>query len=556
LARQPHFDAVVIGSGAGGSAAAWRLCDHGLKVLLLEAGPRFDPARDYRLHLPDWERSNFPHLPGSQAPISFAEFDDLDPNEVQLRSWNAVTGPLVRGGRRQALGPGYWHVLGVGGSTLAFVGESHRLHPSAFKLRSQFGAGYDWPIEYPDLEPYYSLCERLIGVAGPVEQGVRWRSQPFPLPAHPLSPAARRLQAAGRRLGMNWQANSRAVLSEPYDGRPSCNYCGNCSRGCPRGDKGSADITFIRKADETGRLTLKANARLLRMFPGRDGRVAGIEYVERGSRNRLRTPILVLAAGAIQTPRLLLSSRSRKFPQGLANSSRQVGRNFMETLFWSSSGVAPDLSNSHVGLPSDAICWDFNGSQEIPGVVGGCRFNSAVQEIGLNGPIAYASRVVKGFGHALKDGVREKFGRCLSVGAIGECLPNDRTFVDLDPARNDEFGVPLPRIHSHLGPREVRRLRFMAEKARKLLDEAGATERIEEMGAWDLFSSTHVFGTCRMGATAADSAVDAQCRSHDHPNLFVADASVFPSTGGGESPSLTIHALAVRAGDHIAKEAG
>lgn len=555
MGLKQRFDAVVIGAGAGGAAAAWRLCEHGMKVLLLEAGPRFSPERDYKLHRPDWERQMFPELPGSQAKISFAEFDRLDDSHHDLRSWNKASGPMVRGNSREALGPGYWHVLGVGGSTLHFVGEAHRLHPEVMKLHSQFGVGQDWPISYADLEPYYGLCENLIGVAGPAEQGARWRSTPFPLPAHPLSPPARHLQAAGERIGMAWQANSRAALSAPYDGRPACNYCANCSRGCPLGDKGSADVTFVRKAEASGRLTLISGASLSHILPARNDSIAAIEYIKLGRRHRVDTPLLVLAAGAVQTPRLLLANRSRRHPRGLANSSGQVGRNFMETLFWSSTGLLADLTNSHVGLPSDAICWDFNGPAGIPGLVGGCRFNSNTQEIGLVGPIAYASRVVSGFGSQLKSGVRESFGHCLSVGAIGEFLPNEQTFVDLDPMAKDHLGLPLPRIHSHLGQSEIHRLHFMADHCRKLLRETGVTELVEEIGAWDLFSATHVFGTCRMGESADDSVVDRYGRSHEHPNLYITDASIFPSTGGGESPSLSIQALAVRTADHIVRTA-
>ncbi len=546
-----RFDAVVVGSGAGGAAAAWRLCDKGMRVLLLEAGPRFEPWIDYHVHRADWERQALPARRGSQAAVSFASFGELDVAERELRSWNSVTGPIVRANSRQPNGPGYWHVLGVGGSTLAFVGESHRLHPESMNLHSRFGVAADWPLSYAELEPYYTLCEQFIGVAGPAEQGARWRSAPYPLPAHPLSPAAKRLEAAGQRLGMNWQANSRAALSEVYDGRPACNYCGNCSRGCQLGDKGSADVTFIRKAEGSGKLTLKANSRLLRMHAAKDGRIVAVEYVQDKLVRRVETPVLVLAAGAVQTPRILLSNRGRHFPQGLANGSGQVGRNFMETLSWSSTGIVPELKNSHVGLPSDSICWDFNGPQGIPNVIGGCRFNSGVQESGLVGPIAYASRVVSGFGAALKDGVRNQFGHALTVGAIGEFLPNDESFVDLDPVRKDEFGIALPRLQSRLGLQEIERLRFMSAQARTLLKEAGATRLVEEFGAWDLFSATHVSGTCRMGRSATNSVVDDFGRSHDHPNLYITDASVFPSSGGGESPSLTIQALAIRSADKI-----
>lgn len=551
VAVKSNFDAVIVGSGAGGAAAAWRLCEQGLRVLLLEAGPRFKPARDYKLNQPDWERHLFPELPNSQAEVSFGPFAKLDPAEKGLRSWNKATGPMVRSDSREPLGPGYWHVMGVGGSTLHFVGESHRLHPDALRPRTSGGVNGDWPLEYADLEPYYTLCENLIGVAGPENPGSRWRTRPFPLPPHPLSPAALRLVAAGQRLGMHWQENFRAALSAPYDGRPACNYCGNCSRGCPIGDKGSADVTFIRQAENSGRLTLQPLSRLLHIYPGKNGNIQAIEYTSGKTRQRVLTPNLILAAGAVQTPRLLLAQRSRKFPEGLANGSGQVGRNFMETLFWSSSGIVPDLANSHVGLPSDAICWDFNGPTAIPGVVGGCRFHSNVQEIGMVGPIAYASRAVGGFGAALKKGVRATFGRCLSVGAIGEFLPNDETYVDLDPHKKDAWGIPLPRIHSRLGVEEIKRLRFMATKSREILKEAGVTELVEEVSSWDLFSATHVFGTCRMGKDSRNSVVDATSRSHDHPNLYIADASVFASSGGGESPSLTIQALAVRMADFI-----
>ncbi|BCB28009.1 GMC family oxidoreductase [Sulfurimicrobium lacus] len=521
-----------------------------MHVLILEAGPRFNPGADYRLHRPDWERFLFPDPAGSRGDFTIGTLGRLDPADEELRSWNRASGPLVRGNMRQAANPGYWHVQGVGGSTLHFVGESHRMHPDAMKLASQHGAGCDWPLDYAGLEPYYTLCENLVGVAGPAEQGARWRSQPYPLPPHPPSPSARKLLAAGRRLNMKWQENSRAALSMPFDGRPACNYCGNCSRGCPLGDKGSADVTFIRKAEASGRLTVKPLCPVVRFHSGAGGTIGSVEYIDNKKLQRVETPILILAAGAVQTPRLLLANRNRLYPEGFANSSGQVGRNFMETLSWSSSGLVAGLSHSHAGLPADVICWDFNAPDAIPGVIGGCRFNSATQEIGFTGPIAYASRVVSGFGAQLKNGVRTTFGRVMSVGAIGEFLPNEGTYVDLDPSRKDRLGMPFPRLHSQLERGEIQRLKFMASQSRRLLKEAGA-ELVEEAGAWDNFSATHVFGTCRMGNNPKTSVVDSHCRCHDHSNLFITDASVFPSSGGGEAPSLTISALAVRTADAI-----
>jgi choline dehydrogenase-like flavoprotein len=185
-------------------------------------------------------------------------------------------------------------------------------------------------------------------------------------------------------------------------------------------------------------------------------------------------------------------------------------------------------------------------------VVGGCRLTSGVQEIGFVGPISYATRAISGFGAALKQSVRESFGRALTVGALGDFLPNDATRVTIDPAERDANGVPLPRIHSHLTAQDIARLRFMAEQCRRVLREAGVKELVEEYGTYDFFSSTHVAGTCRMGADAGASVVDAFGKTHECPNLFIADGSVMPSLGGGEGPSLSISALAIRTADRIA----
>ncbi len=545
-------DVIVVGAGAGGAAVAWRLVEQGLNVLMLEAGERFNPSRDYKLHQADWERHQFPQTQASQGAVTVAKLDKLAPANHDLMSWNKSRGTLIKDNTRQPAGKGYIHVQGVGGSTLHFVGESHRLNPASMKLKTQFGVGHDWPIDYETLEPYYIQAEKLIGVAGPTEQPSRWRSEPFPLPPHPLSTSAQALVKAGSELGMHWQENSRAALSRPYDGRPACNYCGNCSRGCPIGDKGSADVTFVRHAEATGRLMVKSLCSVTDFDVAEDGRINSLSYVVAGKKHHVAAPVVVLAAGAVQTPRLLLSAKSHFMPNGLANRSGQVGKNFMETLFWSSTGIISEVANTHMGLPADAICWDFNSPDAINGVVGGCRFYSSTREMGFNGPIAYATRSTTGFGRQLKAQVREQFGRAVSVGAIAEFLPNPQSYIDLDETKKDENGIAYPRIHSHLTQQDITRLRFMAEQSRALLKQANAT-LVEEYGTFDYFATTHVFGTCKMGDDPSDSVVNSECQSHDHPNLFITDASVFPSTGGGEAPSLTIQALAIRAADYIAE---
>ena len=547
------FDVVVVGSGGGGGAAAWRLATQGLKVLVLEAGKRFDPVQDYRLNTPGWEKVDFPEKFGSQGKYTFVPMQALDPALADLRSWNAVTGPINQSGTRQPANGGYQHLRAIGGSTLRYTGEAHRMHPQSMRMQSRFGEAADWPVDYATLEPFYALAEQTIGVAGPAEPDARWRSSPFPLPAHSLSKGSHQLGQGAKKLGLSWVANSRAALSKPYDGRPTCNYCGNCNRGCPRTDKGSVDVTYIPKALATGRCTIMTEVTVTRVVA--TGRKVTHIDVAGTDGKILRIPVkrLVLACGAVETPRLLLASASAEAPAGLANASGQVGKNFMETLSWCSTGMVAAPVESFKGLPADAICWNFNHPDAIPGVIGGCRFSSGVHESGLNGAISYATRIVNGFGKAHKEAMRHALGQAISVGAIGEFLPNKDTFIDLDPTARDAHGVALARIQSQLSTQDIQRLRFMADTCRKIVRAAGATQLVEEYGTMDFFNTTHVFGTCRMGNEPKNSVVDAFGKSHAHDNLFITDASIFPSSGGGESPSLTIAALAIRTADAIAK---
>ena len=544
------YDVVIIGSGAGGGASAWALCQAGLKVLVLEAGPRFDPAKDYSLHQANWEQSNFPEPPSSHGRYTFSPLQPLDEKWQDLHSWSHLYGRYNKGTQR--LVGEYHHVRGVGGSTLHFSGEAHRLHPEAMQMHSRFGVAADWPLSYSELEPFYAEAERLIGIAGPAQDRQRPRQTPYPLPPHPKSFASQRLAAGCEQLGLSWQANSLAILSQSYDKRPPCNYCGNCARGCPRTDKGSVDVTFMRKALATGRCTLLTGATVSKLVAGDDDSVKQVLFSDaEGRQQQAQGRLFIVACGAIETPRLLLNSHSVHAPDGLANESGQVGLNFMETLSWGMNALHPESLGSHRGVPADSICWDFNAPDAIPGVIGGCRFTPNMAEANLIGPINYARRVVPGWGRSHKQTMREQFGRVLSLGAIGECLPNTKSYIDLDPEAVDQHDQPLARIHSYLAKDALQRLRFMTEKGREILEASGVEKILEQVSSYDHFSSTHVFGTCQMGGAAEDSVVDVNGRSHRWQNLYVVDASVFPSSGGGESPSLTIQALALRTARQI-----
>ena len=454
--EESTHDVVIVGSGAGGGAAAWALSSHGIKVLLLEAGPAYDPLKDYRLERDDWELTGFPFKPGSKGKHSFAKLQPLEDRWQGLRNWNQHASIQVTGKRR--IVSAYHHVRGVGGSTLHFTGEAHRMHPAAMQMQSRFGVAADWPLDYEELEPWYCKAEQLIGVAGPTTDTRRPRSKPCPLPPHKPSYASRKIGEGCSKLGLGWESNPVAALSAPYDDRPACNYCANCTRGCPRLDKGSVDITFVKKALDSGNCTLRTETTVTRVEPGPKNRVAAVHYVDAtGRKHRTSARAVVIACGAVETPRLLLLSKNRHAPDGLANESGQVGRNFMETLFWSSSGLHPERLGSHRGHPSDSICWDYNAPDAIPGVIGGCRFSPGMAEAELNGPARYAQRVVPGWGKAHKARLREVFGKVLTIGAIGENLPNPGSRVDLDPTEKDASGLSVARIHSHLDETELLR---------------------------------------------------------------------------------------------------
>ena len=543
-----NYDVVIVGAGAGGGAVAWALSRQNVKVLLLEAGPAYAADVDFKLTTQNWE-DNFPHKYKSPA-VRFISRQKLKKQYDGLRSWNHMRGRLNTSNERISFG--YHRVQGVGGSSLQYSAEAHRINPKSMQMYSRFGVAGDWPLTYKTLEPFYIEAEKMMGVAGnsldPPRS--RWRSADFPQKAHPLSAHSQILRRGFETLGLNLEHNSLAILSASSDGRPACNYCGCCLKGCSRMDKGTVDQTYIKHALSSGFCTVVPNVSVTRIDAGARDRVKGIYLQYEGKEEYLQCATLVVAGGAIETPRLLLTSENAYSPEGLGNESGQVGKNFMETLLWTSSCFYPQALGSHKGTAVDAICWDFNEPDAIPGVIGGCRFSSSVAESDLLGPRAYATRVVDGWGLEHKKKMRAMFGSVLSVSGICESLPNAKSFVGLSSDK-DNAGMPLPTISSYIDEGAIKRIEFMSDKCREILRAAGGGDIFEEFSSYDIFSSTHVFGTCRMGEGSETSVVNEFCQSHRWRNLYIVDASVFPSSGGGESPSLTIQALAIRAAKHI-----
>lgn len=544
------IDVLIIGSGAGGAAVAYGLTQLGIKVLIIEAGSEYSLNQSSHLNSDNWEKP-FPENKNSRGQYSYNVSQKIENSNFNIRSWNHIQGLLNKTNHRISFG--YHHLRALGGSSLIYTGEAHRLNPRSMRLFSDYHVGADWPFTYDELEPYYLMAEKIIGVAGPSDDKFHPRSEEYPYPPHRLNYYTNILLNVFRQQNLNLVPNSLAVLPEARAGRLPCNYCACCQKGCPRLDKGTMDVTYLKSARDTGLCTVLTDTVVTKIISDERQRVKSVQIIDRsGSRKEISANLIVLSAGAIESPRLLLASANNLSPRGLSNESGQVGKNFMETILWTSSALL-DHSGlaSYRGLPVDAICWDFNHPNAIPDVIGGCRFSPSVAESDLLGPVAYATRVIDGWGKSHKQKMRQNFGQVISLTGIGESLPNVGSFVDLDPKTKDANGIPIARIHSKLTHMDVRRIRFMANFCRKILSLTTKNPIFEEFSSYDIFSSTHVFGTCKMGTDPSNSVVNQWGQSHSYKNLYIIDASIFPSSGGGESPSLTIQALGLRAARHI-----
>lgn len=548
------FDVCVVGAGAGGAVAAWALVERGARVLLVDTGPRFDPA-SYRTHDQDWElgQTRFADVTESPEHESYeaAPGEPLDPryDHLRSRSLSGLSGTHFER-RRPFL---YSRALGLGGSTLHYQGEAHRFPAHAFRMRSTLGVAEDWPLGYGELAPYYERVERLLGVAGDPRNPFKPPRGPYPYPPHPLSPASLRVAEGARRLGWQQLPNPLAILPEPRDGRAACHYCNGCSRGCQVGAKASTDVAVIPRAERTGRLQIRTGFHVTHLDHAADGRITGVVGIgEDGRPERLAARAVVLATGAVETPRILLNSAGGAHPEGVGQRHGQVGHYFMEHLYVSRWTLFDEPLEAYAGIPFDSRIWDLNGAgqpQEVPeGIVLG-------QFCGIfEGPVGCALEATPGLGAAHRAALRHRFGAATEIWGVAEQLPRFENRVTLSE-RQDRHGFALARIEATLAPGDLEVLSASWRRVGALAEAARASEILGQVSAFDLPNSAHVGGTCRMGQDPARSVVDASGAVHGHPELVIADASVLVTQGAGDSPSLTIQALALRAAERLADRA-
>ncbi|MBI4446689.1 MAG: GMC family oxidoreductase [Acidobacteria bacterium] len=525
---EERADVLVIGSGAAGAAVTKRLTDLGAKVVCLEQGDWVKP-QDYPSIRPDWE-----------VALRRGAFH-WNPN-VRRRPEDY---PTTSGGENP---PTVMMFNGVGGSTIHWSGAFQRLVPSDFRAKSLDGVADDWPIRYRDLEPYYNLNDREMGVSGLTGDPANPPRPKRPTAPLPLGLLGEKIARGFNKLGWRWWVLDNAIISENYDGRPACQLHGKCSLGCPIGSKASTDVTYWPKALRKGAVLL-THARVSQITVDSKGRARGALYYDgSGNLHEQLARVVVLCANGVGTPRLLLNSKSQLFPNGLANSSGMVGKCLMLHAIRHLVGLFEEPLDGHIGpFGHPILSQEFYETDPGRGFARGYSllFNRTF------GPLDYAWGGLTvhplPWGAEHHGAMRKCFPRAIPMGILGEDLPEEHNRVELDPEVRDSNGIPAPRVIYTRGENSLKMLAHATLTARQVLEAAGAIEIRERAPS---STAAHLMGTARMGNNQKNSVVNAWNQAHDVKNLFIVDGSSL-TTSGAANPTSSIGALALRCADGI-----
>jgi choline dehydrogenase-like flavoprotein len=549
------YDALIVGSGASGGWVAKELTEQGLRVLMLEAGPPRLPTRDFTEHVWPYQvkfrgfgnrQTLLERQPIQRLCYACDEFSHqffVDDHE------NPYTFPLDK--------PFMW-VRGrqVGGKTFCWARESYRYSDYEFKAASRDGYGEDWPFRYKDLEPYYDKVESFIGVSGSREGLDQMPDGKF-LPPMNLSCGGRLArEVIGKKFGWVVMPDRVANLTIVHGSRAACHYCDQCQRGCYTASYFNSPAVTLPAAARTGRLTLVSDAVVSHVVMNGRGKADGVYYVQRTTHahREVRAKIVVLAASALESTRILLNSRSSIFPEGLGNSSGQLGHYLMDHFTLEGAGGFLSQFKSSRREPRGTPCGFLIPKYVNAGKLTNKNFLRGYRFDGDGSQELYAHAFgLAGFGSDWRRKVRTEIPYYFGITAQGECLPRYDNFVALDPSKKDAWGIPVLRIVASYGENEHAMAKAMRENVIDILEAMKVVDSQPPGASLSVFGKNiHECGTARMGNDARKSVVNSFGQLHDVKNVFVTDGAVFVTQGCYE-PTLTIMAISARAADYIVR---
>lgn len=502
---------VVIGTGAGGGVLSNELAQRGVSVVALEAGGRYLPE-DYIND--EWE--------------SFGQLAWLD-TRTTSGDWRVA---------KDFSGLPAWIVKAVGGTTVHWAGASLRFQPHEWKAKTNYGAVQganllDWPIDAEEMAPWYEKAEAKLGVTRTGNRDGLPGNNNFMI-----------FEAGARKLGYKEVHTGRmAINAADYDGRMACQQTGFCFQGCKWGAKWSAAYTDIPRGEATGNLEVRDRAHALQIEHDASGKVTGVVYADGdGNQHRQKARAVCVAGNSFESPRLLLNSATPMFPDGLANSSGQVGRNYMRHTTGSVYAVFDKPVKMWRGTTMAGIVQDEARHDPSRGFVGGYE----METLALGLPFMAAFLDPGAWGREFTTAL-DSYENMAGMWLVGEDMPQETNRVTLNHNVNDQYGLPVPNVHFDNHPNDVAMRNHAYRQGAAIYEAVGATRTFPTPP----YPSTHNLGTNRMSENPRDGVVDRWGRTHDISNLFVSDGSVF-TTGAAENPTLTIVALAIRQSDHIA----